>query len=229
MFQANTKTLLVLRPRLLDPLQFRNLCQKSFVVAYKGVDKKSICVSALTRENNAIAQPRGERTAQMKRRGNEDPDVRISKEMSRLLRHKPPPGAMDSAGWVSLPVLLRHMRNHPNEEQVRRIVAACEKKRFVIDDSVNPPRIRAAQGHTVELAEAVLEPVTDADKVPVAVHVTSVSSWEVIRTSGELLRMKRTHIHFATEPHHMRKNKWAEVYLRLDLAVGPVPQSGRRD
>lgn len=34
-----------------------------------------------------------------------------------------------------------------------------------------------------------------------------------------LLRMKRTHIHFATAQHHLRKNKWAEVFLRLDLQV----------
>lgn len=31
--------------------------------------------------------------------------------------------------------------------------------------------------------------------------------------------MKRTHVHFATAPHHLRNNKWAEVYLRLDLQV----------
>ncbi|KXZ44296.1 hypothetical protein GPECTOR_70g527 [Gonium pectorale] len=153
----------------------------------------------------------------MKRKANDDMNVRISKDMSRLLRHKPPPGAMDAAGWISLPVLLRHLKHSPTEAQLRQVVESCEKKRFVLDDSVTPPRIRAAQGHTVELAEAVLEPVEDANKVPVAVHVTSNSSWEAIKSSGQLLRMKRTHIHFATQPHHMRKNKWAEVFLRLDV------------
>ncbi|KAG2442364.1 hypothetical protein HXX76_002450 [Chlamydomonas incerta] len=137
--------------------------------------------------------------------------------MSRVLRHKPPPGAMDAAGWVSLPVLLRHLKNQPTEQQVRDIVAACPKKRFVLDDTSNPPRVRAAQGHTVELAEAVLEPVTAASQVPVAVHVTGVDGWSAIQSSGELRRMKRTHVHFATAPHHLRQNKWAEVYLRLDL------------
>ncbi|PNW85575.1 hypothetical protein CHLRE_03g193250v5 [Chlamydomonas reinhardtii] len=137
--------------------------------------------------------------------------------MSKVLRHKPPPGAMDAAGWVNLPVLLRHLKNQPTEQQVREIVAACPKKRFVLDDTTNPPRIRAAQGHSVELEEAVLEPVTEASQVPVPVHVTGVDGWSAIQSSGELRRMKRTHVHFATAPHHLRNNKWAEVYLRLDL------------
>lgn len=43
--------------------------------------------------------------------------------------------------------------------------------------------------------------------------------WTAIQSSGQLLRMKRTHIHFATSPHHMRKNNWACVYLRLKAKV----------
>jgi hypothetical protein len=107
----------------------------------------------------------------------------------------------------------------------------------------------------VELQEAVLEPATSAEQVPVAVHVTSESrcgpgpsrrasphaavqrfssgerppcarvlpparSWEAIQASGHLLRMKRTHVHFATAPHHLRRNTWADVLLRLDLKAG---------
>lgn len=158
-----------------------------------------------------------QRLSTMKRKA-EDISVRISKDMSRILRHSPPPGAMDSAGWVSVPVLLQHLRHKPTVEQVKAVVESCEKKRFVWDSSVDPPRIRAAQGHTVLLEEPVLEPVTEASTVPIAVHVTSTSSWKAIQDSGNLLRMQRTHIHFATAPHHLRKNKWAELYLKLNLA-----------
>jgi 2'-phosphotransferase len=49
------------------------------------------------------------------------------------------------------------------------------QKRFVLDDSTQPPRIRAAQGHSVALEDPVLEAVTDASAVPCAVHVTSAS------------------------------------------------------
>lgn len=45
--------------------------------------------------------------------------------------------------------------------------------RYVLDDSVDPPRIRAAQGHSFELSEPVLQRVSDPADVPVAVHVTS--------------------------------------------------------
>lgn len=37
--------------------------------------------------------------------------------------------------------------------------------------------------------------------------------------SGELRRMSRTHIHFATEGRHLRRNRWAQVLLRLDVAA----------
>jgi hypothetical protein len=43
--------------------------------------------------------------------------------------------------------------------------------------------------------------------------------WQGIQSSGELRRMSRTHIHFATLPHHMRGNNWAQILLRLDLQV----------
>jgi 2'-phosphotransferase len=41
--------------------------------------------------------------------------------------------------------------------------------------------------------------------------------WKAIQESGELRRMSRTHIHFATRPDHQRKNNWARVLLLLDL------------
>ena len=43
-------------------------------------------------------------------------------------------------------------------------------------------------------------------------------SWERIQASGELRRMSRTHIHFASQPKHLRGNDWASVLLQ----VGPA-------
>mmetsp|Transcript_35605 Transcript_35605/g.79125 ORF Transcript_35605/g.79125 Transcript_35605/m.79125 type:complete len:247 (+) Transcript_35605:133-873(+) len=149
----------------------------------------------------------------------DDPIVRISKEMSRILRHAPPPGAMDNHGWISLPVLIQHLRSKPTEAQIFQVVESCEKKRFVLDTTTQPPRIRAAQGHSVQLEAPLLTAVKDAATVPIAVHVTSKEGWQGIQDSGELRRMNRTHIHFATKQHHMRKNTWANVFLQLDLAA----------
>jgi hypothetical protein len=44
-------------------------------------------------------------------------------------------------------------------------------------------------------------------------------SWEAIQASGNLLRMSRSHIHFATQPQLLRVNSWANVMLRLKLQV----------
>lgn len=40
---------------------------------------------------------------------------------------------------------------------------------------------------------------------------------EAIQKTGEIRRMARTHIHFASEARHMRTNAWANVLLKLDL------------
>lgn len=40
---------------------------------------------------------------------------------------------------------------------------------------------------------------------------------EAIQKTGEIRRMARTHIHFASESHHMRTNAWANVLLKLNL------------
>lgn len=99
-----------------------------------------------------------------------------------------------------------------------QVVQQDAKGRYVLDDSTTPPRIRAAQGHTIQLENPVLKPVAAADEVPLALHVTGRQAWEDIRASGELRSMARMHIHFATQPHMMRANSWANVLLQLDLA-----------
>lgn len=54
-------------------------------------------------------------------------------------------------------------------------------------------------------------------------HAMPWCRWEAIQSSGELRRMSRMHIHFATQPHHMRNNSWASVLLKLKLGVsGPL-------
>lgn len=133
-----------------------------------------------------------------------------------MLRHKPPPG-MTSDGYVLLPALLMHMKHKPTEQELRAVVSSDSKNRYTLDDSTQPPRIRANQGHTVSVQELELQPITDAGQVPFAVHVTGKQGWEAIQQTGELRRMSRTHIHFASKPCHMRTNTWATVMLKLDL------------
>lgn len=89
---------------------------------------------------------------------------------------------MDAAGFVPLPVLLGLLRvSGATEAAVRAIVAADPKGRYQLDDGSSPPRIRAVQGHSVQLVEPELEPVGSAEAVPLAVHVTSEAGWAAIQ------------------------------------------------
>jgi len=50
------------------------------------------------------------------------------------------------------------------------------------------------------------------------IYLICACRWEAIQKAGDLQRMARTHIHFASEPRHMRTNNWAVLMLKLDLA-----------
>jgi RNA:NAD 2'-phosphotransferase (TPT1/KptA family) len=125
---------------------------------------------------------------------------------------------MDSKGYVELPSLISCLKHKTTEAEVRFIVATDTKRRYSLDEQSQPVRIRANQGHSVHLADLDLHVLKDAAEVPVAIHVTSAHGWEAIQQCGQLRRMRRNHIHFATIPHHMRRNDWATVVLRLDVA-----------
>ncbi|GAA3676338.1 RNA 2'-phosphotransferase [Lentzea roselyniae] len=73
--------------------------------------------------------------------------IRLSKRMSKALRHKPERVGLtlDPAGWVPVTDLLDALG--VSEEELREVVDRNDKKRFTIDGD----RIRANQGHSVEV------------------------------------------------------------------------------
>ncbi|RAS61583.1 putative RNA 2'-phosphotransferase [Lentzea atacamensis] len=77
----------------------------------------------------------------------EDRMIRLSKRMSKALRHKPERVGLtlDPAGWVPVTDLLDALG--VSEEELREVVDRNDKKRFTIDGD----RIRANQGHSVEV------------------------------------------------------------------------------
>jgi RNA:NAD 2'-phosphotransferase (TPT1/KptA family) len=117
-------------------------------------------------------------------------DESLSKAMARLLRHKPPP-EMDPSGWIPVLVLLQFLKYSVTLEEIRRVVEIDEKKRFILDEIHEPARIRAAQGHTIQLETPILERVTSAATIHTAVHVTSEQGWEKIQQSGYLVLVFR--------------------------------------
>jgi len=134
------------------------------------------------------------------RRRNDDPEVKLSKALSYTLRH----GAekmgltMHGGGFILIDDLLRHerFRGHTVEE-VEKVVTSNDKQRFFIDYSDAKPKIRANQGHTLQV-EVDMEEITDPSLYPNIIHGTYFKAWDIIKTEG-LSRMKRNHIHFARD------------------------------
>lgn len=73
--------------------------------------------------------------------------IRLSKRMSKALRHRPERVGLtlDPAGWVPVTDLLTALGI--TEAELREVVDRNDKKRFTIDGD----RIRANQGHSVEV------------------------------------------------------------------------------
>lgn len=92
---------------------------------------------------------------------NEQRTVKVSRYLSRHLRHQPDRIGLtlDEAGWVEIDELLAAAAAHGfpvSRAELDRVVAENDKQRFSIEGT----RIRANQGHTVEvdLGLAVAEP-----------------------------------------------------------------------
>jgi putative RNA 2'-phosphotransferase len=79
-------------------------------------------------------------------------DVRLSKRLSFVLRHRPDSigVALDEAGWVDVAMLLAALAEHGepvSRERLAAVVASSDKQRFSLDPAKD--RIRANQGHSV--------------------------------------------------------------------------------
>ncbi|MFK7971728.1 MAG: RNA 2'-phosphotransferase [Bacteroidia bacterium] len=79
----------------------------------------------------------------------------LSKFLSLVLRHRPDHIGLelDAQGWVAMPVLLESLTKtklNTDKEELLGMIAANDKQRFTYD--AEQDRIRAAQGHTVNVA-----------------------------------------------------------------------------
>ncbi|TDB69328.1 RNA 2'-phosphotransferase, partial [Micromonospora sp. KC721] len=76
--------------------------------------------------------------------------VRVSKRMSRALRHQPGRYGLapDPAGWVTVDDLLTAMRI--DRAALDAVVSGNDKQRFAVQRGVDGvERIRASQGHSI--------------------------------------------------------------------------------
>jgi putative RNA 2'-phosphotransferase len=124
-------------------------------------------------------------------------DVRVSKFLSLVLRHKPEEIGitLDSAGWVGVKDLLQASAAHAfpiSMEELKRVVETNDKKRFAFSE--DETRIRASQGHSVEV-DLQYEPAVPPE---ILFHGTAERFLASIQAQG-LLKGKRHHVHLSRD------------------------------
>jgi putative RNA 2'-phosphotransferase len=120
-----------------------------------------------------------------------------SKFLSYVLRHRPESIGitLDKQGWVDVSELLAKAASDGTQislDELKRIVAENDKKRFVLNDDAT--RIRAAQGHSVEVDLKL--PVKAPP--PVLFHGTVGKFADAIRKEG-LKPMNRHDVHLSPD------------------------------
>jgi putative RNA 2'-phosphotransferase len=126
--------------------------------------------------------------------------VRLSKRMSKALRHDPARLgiALDDEGWTPLDALLRGLSTPEGpvtRADVEDVVAHGSKQRYELDGD----RIRARYGHSVGRVEL---PV--ADPPAVLFHGTAPATAEAIAREG-LRPMGRAFVHLSADPDTARR------------------------
>lgn len=121
--------------------------------------------------------------------------VKVSKYLSKHLRHQPERIGLtlDAHGWVPVDELLRAVARHHfplTRAELEHVVASNDKQRFAIEGG----RIRASQGHTIEV-DLDLPP---AEPPAYLYHGTVGRFLDAIRAEG-LRPMNRTHVHLSPD------------------------------
>jgi putative RNA 2'-phosphotransferase len=121
--------------------------------------------------------------------------VKVSKYLSKHLRHQPERIGLtlDEGGWVEIGTLLAAAAAHGfriTRDELDHVVAANDKRRFAIEGS----RIRASQGHTVDV-DLGLPPATPPAYL---YHGTVAAALDSIRAEG-LRPMSRHDVHLSPD------------------------------
>jgi putative RNA 2'-phosphotransferase len=127
----------------------------------------------------------------------DDPVVRTSKLVSRILRHDPASVGLrlDPGGWVAVDDLLAALqrRGHRVDRALlEHVVATNDKKRFAFDET--GARIRASQGHSIGVDLGLTPVVPPAELY----HGTPERTAPVIAREG-IRKMGRDHVHLSPD------------------------------
>ena len=147
-------------------------------------------------------------------------DADTSKRLSYVLRHAPHSVGLtlDLAGWVPTPDLLTALAAAGlplSRADLSRIVTESDKQRFELD--VDTDRIRARQGHSVQVALDLPPTVPPATLF----HGTPARNVPAILTEG-LNRGSRHHVHLSSDSAtatSVGARRGAPVVLSVDAAA----------
>ncbi len=124
-------------------------------------------------------------------------EIRISKFLSLVLRHKPETIGLrlDASGWTQTNELLEKLNSNDFEisiEDLKQVVANNDKKRFQFSKDYS--KIRASQGHSLKV-DLALEEKTPPDLL---YHGTAEKNLASIKKQG-LLKGQRHHVHLSSD------------------------------
>ena len=123
--------------------------------------------------------------------------IKASKYLSFVLRHRPDAIGLqlDEQGWATVDELIAAAARHGETlglDVIRQVVAQNDKKRFALSE--NERRIRAVQGHSVEI-DLRLQPQPPP---PHLFHGTATRFLDSIRAQG-LRSGDRQHVHLSAD------------------------------
>ncbi|MFF5518506.1 RNA 2'-phosphotransferase [Streptomyces coeruleorubidus] len=121
--------------------------------------------------------------------------VKVSKYLSKHLRHQPEAIglALDEAGWVEIDTLIAEAAAHGfpfTRAELDHVVATNDKRRFAVEGT----RIRASQGHSVEVDLGL----PTASPPAYLYHGTVARNLDAIRAEG-LRPMNRHAVHLSPD------------------------------
>jgi putative RNA 2'-phosphotransferase len=122
---------------------------------------------------------------------------KISKRLSFVLRHAPESIGitLDAQGWTSVDGLLKQLAAHGfqiSEKRLHHVVKTDDKQRYTLSE--DKTRIRAAQGHSVDI-HLELPAIVPPD---VLYHGTATRNLTSIREKG-LIPGTRQHVHLSAD------------------------------
>ncbi|WP_018547564.1 RNA 2'-phosphotransferase [Streptomyces sp. LaPpAH-108] len=144
--------------------------------------------------------------------------VKLSKYLAKHLRHQPERIGLtlDAGGWVEIDALMTAAAAHGfrfTRAELDHVVAANDKKRYAVEGT----RIRASQGHTVDV-DLGLPPATPP---PYLYHGTVTRALDAIRAEG-LRPMSRHDVHLSADREtatRVGSRRGRPVVLAVDAAV----------